>query len=133
MIKKVSEEIYRGSRPSDKDIALLKIKNIKTILDLEDEMDIVAHEKLIALNLDIDFRSEAMSEIKKPSKEHLSRIVRRIYQLEKPIFIHCKHGHERTGIVIAYYRMKVEGWSKWKAIKEALQKGFSPLFLWWFI
>jgi hypothetical protein len=39
-------------------------------------------------------------------------------------FVHCSHGQDRTGIVVALYRVKVQGWSKADAEKEMLAHGF---------
>ena len=39
------------------------------------------------------------------------------------IFIHCTHGQDRTGLVVAVYRLH-EGWSKADAEKEMLAHGF---------
>ena len=36
----------------------------------------------------------------------------------KPILVHCLHGADRTGIVIAMYRILFQNWSKSDAIAE---------------
>jgi tyrosine-protein phosphatase SIW14 len=35
-----------------------------------------------------------------------------------PIVVHCWHGSDRTGTVVALYRMAVQGWSRERAIAE---------------
>jgi protein tyrosine/serine phosphatase len=130
-MKQVSEGIYRSARPTYDE---LKESGVKTVINLEDDKDAVEQERKWCYELGIIFISIPMSEIKKPDMNELWTItVLGIKRVIKPILIHCKHGHERTGIVIAEYRMKVEGWSKWKAIREALKEGFSPFYLWWFL
>jgi len=37
---------------------------------------------------------------------------------EKPVLVHCLHGSDRTGVVIAMYRMVVQRWPREKAIEE---------------
>lgn len=37
---------------------------------------------------------------------------------EKPVLVHCWHGSDRTGVVVAMYRMVVQGWPREKAIAE---------------
>ena len=37
---------------------------------------------------------------------------------DKPLLVHCFHGADRTGVVIAMYRMVVQGWPREKAIAE---------------
>src|SRR5205085_2345435 len=41
-----------------------------------------------------------------------------------PFLVHCQHGADRTGEMIAMYRIAVEGWSKESAIKEMTAGGF---------
>jgi tyrosine-protein phosphatase SIW14 len=43
----------------------------------------------------------------------------------KKIFIHCRVGDDRTGMMIAAYRMAEEGWSAKQAMKEMEKYGFS--------
>ncbi|MCK5172282.1 MAG: dual specificity protein phosphatase family protein [Planctomycetes bacterium] len=41
-----------------------------------------------------------------------------------PVFVHCRHGADRTGTACAVYRIAVEGWSKAEAIEEMTKGGF---------
>jgi len=43
---------------------------------------------------------------------------------DQGLFIHCEHGQDRAGLVVAQYRMFVQGWSKPEAEKEMLAHGF---------
>ena len=42
----------------------------------------------------------------------------------KKVFVHCRYGDDRTGMMIAAYRMSVEGWSADEALKEMDEFGF---------
>lgn len=42
-----------------------------------------------------------------------------------PVFVHCKRGADRTGTVIALYRMVHDGWDSKKALNEARSYGMS--------
>ena len=44
-------------------------------------------------------------------------------------FIHCKHGQDRTGLLVGYYRVKEQHWSKAEAYAEMLAGGFHPALL----
>ena len=39
--------------------------------------------------------------------------------------VHCQRGCDRTGVIVACYRILVNGWSKQKAIDEAMACGMS--------
>lgn len=43
----------------------------------------------------------------------------------KKVFVHCRVGDDRTGMMIASYRMAEEGWSAEKAEKEMKNFGFN--------
>ncbi|MBK7403359.1 MAG: tyrosine-protein phosphatase [Phycisphaerales bacterium] len=44
----------------------------------------------------------------------------------RPVLVHCGAGTERTGCVVALYRMFEEGWGFDKAYDEAVRAGHSP-------
>ena len=40
--------------------------------------------------------------------------------------IHCKNGHDRTGLVVGMLRIVVDGWDKHHAWVEMLDRGYHP-------
>ena len=42
----------------------------------------------------------------------------------QPVLVHCKHGSDRTGTMVAIYRVAVEGWTKAQATDEMVNGGF---------
>lgn len=47
----------------------------------------------------------------------------------QPVFIHCKLGEDRTGALVAIYRMDVEGWTVSEAETEMQAFGFNDIWL----
>lgn len=45
----------------------------------------------------------------------------------KKIFVHCRFGDDRTGMMIAAYRMGAEGWTAQEAMQEMREFGYSPI------
>ncbi|MEO6173064.1 MAG: tyrosine-protein phosphatase, partial [Arenimonas sp.] len=48
----------------------------------------------------------------------------------QPILVHCTHGADRTGLMMASYRMVVQGWTKDAAIKEMKNGGYQYHAVW---
>jgi tyrosine-protein phosphatase SIW14 len=42
-----------------------------------------------------------------------------------PVFIHCKHGCDRTGTIIACHRLRHDRWTATAALREAKAYGMS--------
>jgi tyrosine-protein phosphatase SIW14 len=49
---------------------------------------------------------------------------------KQPVFLHCQHGSDRTGTMIAVYRMTVDGWTVNEAIDEMMRGGYGFHSMW---
>ncbi len=123
----VTPDIFRGGRPSFTDLKYLKSKGIKTIINIESDKYALAKEKDYAQKLGFKWISSPMSMDVIPKDTQL-KFLQDLLQDESsfPIFIHCKHGQDRTGLIIGLYRVKVQDWSPASAYKEMLKNGFHP-------
>jgi protein tyrosine/serine phosphatase len=66
-----------------------------------------------------------------PEDEDVLRFLRIVTDTNRaPVFVHCLHGSDRTGTMIAIYRMAVENWSKEAAIEEMTRGGFGFHRVW---
>lgn len=48
----------------------------------------------------------------------------------QPVLVHCRRGADRTGIMVAIYRVVVEGWTKTDAIDEMTRGGYGFRPVW---
>jgi len=46
----------------------------------------------------------------------------------QPVFVHCREGEDRTGMMVAVYRMVVQDWPKDKAMAEMKRMGFNEIW-----
>lgn len=46
---------------------------------------------------------------------------------DKKVFVHCRYGDDRTGMMIAAYRMAVQGWNSKDAAREMRKFGYHRL------
>ncbi len=109
----VNEELYRCGQPTKKDMLLIEQYGIKTVLNLRhkrSDKNELKGTKLI--------QKEVKINTWKISEEDLVVALKMIKESEKPILVHCLHGADRTGAVIAAYRIVYDNWNKEKAITE---------------
>jgi protein tyrosine/serine phosphatase len=66
-----------------------------------------------------------------PEDEDVVRFLKLIANTNNgPFLVHCQHGADRTGTMVAIYRITVQGWSKNDAIKEMTEGGFGYHAVW---
>lgn len=130
-IELVSAGIYRGPRPTQATLSQLKALGVKTILDLEDSDDAIRTEKGWTAKLGLTFVSEPMSGFWTPNDKEVNQIEAIMADHSRyPIFVHCQHGQDRTGLIVGLYRVFTQKWTPASAYKEMLAKGFhKALFL----
>ena len=133
-IVKVSEGIYRGPRPAD--LNELESLKIHTILNLEDNSEAIQKESEAAKRRGMVMINIPMSGILRPKPADLLRAVKIIEDPDShPVYVHCLHGRDRTGFVIAADKIMHHGWSVENAYQEAVDNGhntwFQELILGW--
>ena len=110
---KVSNGIYRSSQPDKETVELMEVIGIKTILNLRKYHS----DEKKAVNTDIKLESIKM-DAGKISDEEVITALQVLKYSEKPILIHCWHGSDRTGVIVAMYRIIFENYTREDAIKE---------------
>ncbi len=124
----VSPGIYRGARPGKSGVQLLKGMGIKTIVDLENVDAAVQQEKGWATTAGISFYSIPLSGFWAPKDIDTERVLDLLSDSRnQPLFIHCLHGEDRTGLMVGLHRVFNEGIKASVAYKEMLARGFHPL------
>ena len=110
---RINDSVYRSEQPDRKGMAELKNLGIKTILNLRNGKDDISETKDMQLIL----RHVPINTWKLSYNDIVNALVV-LKKSEKPVLVHCLHGSDRTGAVIAAYRMAFENWSKEDAIAE---------------
>jgi tyrosine-protein phosphatase SIW14 len=117
--------LARSGRPQPADYPWIR-ENIQTVVSLEgtDEDRKEARElaKVSFVSWPIGLPEIYLTGI---SQEHLNGIVTMISRVYlRPVLVHCQHGEDRTGLVVAAYRVRVQGWTKQAAMAEARAHGY---------
>ena len=117
---KVSDDLYRGARPTAEGFGELKKLAIKTVVNLEESNGDQA--KLAELGLAYEHIPMTAFFVKDNEVVRFLRIVDA--PGHAPIFVHCRRGADRTGLMCAIYRVAIQDWTKDEAIAEMTQGGF---------
>lgn len=109
----INDSILRSEQPSRSGFKELETAGVKTIINLRRLRDDT--KKAEDTNLQLEHLPLAT---KKITEADIIETLKLIISAEKPILIHCWHGSDRTGVMVAAYRIVVENWSKEDAIEE---------------
>lgn len=117
---KVSDALYRGAQPTREGIRELKKMGIKTIVNLRSRhSDSPLLEDSSIRYISIPMKASRLRQ------EDLVRFLRIVSDSSHlPVFVHCLHGADRTGVSVAVYRVAVQGWEKREAVREMVEGGY---------
>jgi protein-tyrosine phosphatase len=136
---KVTENIFRGSHPTDRFAGLSRLGIRNTIClqsGVHDMLDGEAYTLWAqARTHGISVHYFPQSNFTAPNDEKVRAVLSAISYLTEggqKVFIHCKHGKDRTGYMVAAFRMQAQGWSYEKSVNEMHEHGFHrvPYFFW---
>jgi protein tyrosine/serine phosphatase len=124
---KVNDKLYRGAQPDAAGITNLARLGVKTILNLRMTKDVWKAEAAAAAANGITCTNVPMKGLGRPTDAQVTNLLALIETLPAPVFIHCEHGCDRTGTIIACYRIRHDQWSSESALQEAAKYGLSKL------
>jgi hypothetical protein len=138
---KVNNSLYRGGRPKPAGLRYLHSLNVRTVINLQggdlknpryrafmkrwepgERPEAIASEKSLSESLGLLFFSKPLDAIDPVSDEDDARIEEILAIIgnaaAQPVFVHCEHGVDRTGLIIALYKVKYLGMSPYDAYNE---------------
>ncbi len=124
----INEQLYRGGQPKPDGLAELRKMGIATVIDLRDADENALKEKILVEQAGMRFINFPLGNWDRPETKDIENILAAINSAQnQPVFVHCKRGSDRTGTVIAVYRMTHDGWDAKRAGDEAEKYGIG----WW--
>ena len=120
----VNPTLYRGGQPAAGGLQQLADLRIKTIVNLRGEGEGVSKEEAEARALGLRFFHVPFERSGRPRDADVKLVLSIINTPEyQPVFVHCKRGSDRTGTIIAIYRITHDGWTSEQAKAEANRYG----------
>ena len=118
--------LYRGAQPTSTGFGILQKLGIKTIINLRS----FHSDKDEVLKLGLSYEQVYMKawHAEREDAVWFLKIVTDPGRL--PTFVHCHHGSDRTGLMVALYRVVVTGWTKEQAIREMIEGGYGFHPIW---
>jgi protein tyrosine phosphatase (PTP) superfamily phosphohydrolase (DUF442 family) len=129
--QQVSEKLYRGGQPRAGGLARLRELGINTIINLRGRSKTTRAEEAEALALGFNYYNIALPNWGRPQHTRVERILALIATPENgKVMVHCKDGVDRTGMIVALYRMRQERWTTGDALAEAERDGMRRIQVW---
>ncbi len=128
--QEVTPKLYRGGKP-DKTAGWEKLKNlkIKTLISFEENNPQNLKRKQTAEALGLKVYSIPISLYAAPSEEQVFEFLTiTLSSKNQPVFVYCNNGRDRSGVMIALYRVVVDGWTIKNAYHEAVSLGYWPYY-----
>lgn len=121
---RVNEQLYRGAQPKRGGFQRLVQLGVKTVVNLRDDDENARAEEAEARTAGLRYFNVPMGRLGRPSDEKVERALAIINAPEhQPVFVHCMRGADRTGTIIAVYRITRDGWTSERAKAEAKRYG----------
>jgi protein tyrosine/serine phosphatase len=123
---RVSDTLYRSAQPTAEGFRSLKRLGVATIINLRSfhsDRGRIGETRLAYEHIYMKSWH--------PEREDALRFLRIVADpAQQPVLVHCHHGSDRTGAMIAVYRIVMQGWSKEEAVREMTSEHFGFHRVW---
>ena len=122
----VDAHVYRGAQPTDEGFKNLAKIGVETVIDLRETDERARAEEKVVRATGMKYVNVPMTGLTPPTEAEITRILG-IFEDKAtgPVFVHCRRGADRTGVVVASYRINHDRWDNARALREAKTCGMS--------
>ena len=117
--------LYRGGQPTPEGYRALAKRGVKVVVSLRvqsPDEELIKKAGLVSYHIPIN-----------PflfNNTHARKFFNILENAPGPVYVHCLHGSDRTGTMIALYRLLYNHWNRDRALRElkSARFGFHPVF-----
>ncbi len=121
----ISDTLFRGAQPKDAGYAELKKQGMEIVVSFRENRAQIAAERRAVEALGMRFVSIPWPPLDSPRNAQVAEFLELLRANPgKKIFAHCQRGAERTGVMVAAYRIAVDHWTPQQALDEMEVFGF---------
>lgn len=125
---KMNDNLYRGGRVTAAGMKQLKKMGVTTVINIENDADAIKADQKFAAANGMRYISIPFDTWKTPTDAKVDHVLKLLQDRSLgPIYLHCKHGRDRTGMMMGLYRVFVDGWHSRAAYKEMKDRGFRTI------
>jgi protein tyrosine phosphatase (PTP) superfamily phosphohydrolase (DUF442 family) len=124
-LQRVDDGLWRSALPRHPDASMLHALGIHTVVNLRPQSDPPWFAGADIATRQIGIDTWDIDEAQVLQVLHIA-----IDPAQRPVLIHCTHGADRTGLMVAAYRMVVQGWSEADAEREMIRGGYGYHLVW---
>ena len=123
--EQVAPGLYRGGQPTAAGFGFLKWRGIRTVINLREELD----ERALVEALGFKYIYMPLDAGDPVTDQAIRTFFTTINDpANQPVFVHCQRGSDRTGIMVGFFRIAMQGWDPERAYREARLMGMR----WWY-
>jgi tyrosine-protein phosphatase SIW14 len=116
----VNDHVYRGAQPTGQGFQSLAKLGVKTVIDLREAGDRSISESKLVEAAGMRYITIPFQGMSAPSPSNVAKVLALFDDASAgPVFVHCRRGADRTGTVVACYRIAHDHWDNQKALQEA--------------
>lgn len=123
----VDEGLSRGGQPTTEGVRQLSRLGVRTIVNLRHHSAVMDQERQLAESLGMRWINIPIWAWSGPSDAQLRRFLAIASDTAaRPVFVHCRLGRNRAGMMVAVYRIAHDGWTPARAYAESRRLGMVP-------
>jgi protein tyrosine/serine phosphatase len=116
---RLTPHFYRGAQPAVEAYPALRAMGIDTIIRLSTGEEFIAGERERVESLGMRFVSLPWRVADAPTPAQVAAFLSILNEHPAPtVFVHCREGVDRTGVMVALYRLAVDRWTVDQALSE---------------